>query len=225
MPKSIALIPLRGGSKSIPLKNIKNFCGQPLCYWVLKELQGSIVDKIVVATDSSAIKETVLSFGFSKLVVYDREPQNAQDTSSTESVMLEFIEKSSFDPSDLFILVQATSPFTKALHFNESLSQIKAQGADSLLSAVLTKRFFWHKNINGASTLNYDYMNRPRRQDFEGMYMENGAFYINSVANIIKYKNRLYGKIAIYEMPEHTSLEIDEPIDWILAEHIMNNLK
>ena len=87
----IAFIPARGGSKSIPEKNIKYFCGKPLIYWNLHELQKSEVDEIVVATDSDNIKLVVESFKFSKVKVYDRNSENSQDTSSTESVMIEYI--------------------------------------------------------------------------------------------------------------------------------------
>ena len=69
--------------------------------------------------------------------------------------------------------------------------------------------------------MNYDYMNRPRRQNFSGMLMENGAFYINTVKNILDNGNRLGGKIGIYEMPEYTATEIDEPDDWIILENLM----
>ena len=218
MVKTIAIVPLRGGSKSIPLKNIKVFFGKPLCFWVLQELQNSIVDEVYVATDSKEISDVVNSFNLSKVKIYNRDPINAQDTSSTESVMLEFINKMNLDYNNNLMLVQATSPFTKAKDFNEALALLKKEEAESLLTAVRTKRFFWTKE---GQPINYDYNNRPRRQDFEGMLMENGAFYINSVKNIIENKNRLSCKIAIYEMQEHTALEIDEELDWILAEHIM----
>ena len=88
----IAFLPARGGSKSIPEKNIKSFCGKPLIFWNLQELQNSNVDKVIVATDCNKIKATVLSFNFSKVEVYDRNKENAQDNSSTESVMLEHID-------------------------------------------------------------------------------------------------------------------------------------
>lgn len=64
--------------------------------------------------------------------------------------------------------------------------------------------------------MNYDYRHRPRRQEFHGMLMENGAFYINTVANIVRDGNRLSGHIGIYEMPEYTATEIDEPDDWMV---------
>ena len=69
--------------------------------------------------------------------------------------------------------------------------------------------------------MNYDYENRPRRQNFSGMLMENGAFYINKVGNILESGNRLSGHIGIYEMPEYTATEIDEPDDWIVLENLM----
>lgn len=216
---NIAFIPVRCGSKSIPFKNIKEFCGKPLVYWNLAALQNSTnIYKIFVATDCEEIKCVVNSFGFSKVEVYDRDLQNANDTASTESVMLEFIAKQKFNDQDLFFLVQATSPLTQTRDFNEALETLKNQKADSLLTCVKTKRFYWNED---GTPHNYDYKNRPRRQDFDGMLMENGAFYINTIANIKRDKNRLSGKIAVYEMKEFTAVEIDEEDDWIIAEKLM----
>lgn len=216
---TIAFIPVRGGSKSIPLKNIKLFCGKPLVYWNVAALQESrSVDKIVVATDSPAIKETVASFGLSKVELYDRKAENACDTAATELVMLEYIEAANLPDGDIFMLVQATSPLTETRHFEEGLRLYNSGKYDSVLTCVRNCRFFWNDD---GSPKNYDYMNRPRRQNFDGMLMENGAFYINTVANIKKTGNRLCGKIGIYEMPEYTATEIDEPDDWIVLENLM----
>ncbi len=216
---TLAFIPVRGGSKSIPLKNIKPFCGKPLVYWNIAALQNAVsVDKIIVATDSPVIKETVSSFGFDKVEIYDRKAENACDTSSTESVMLEYIEATKISDNDVFMLVQATSPLTEACHFEEGMKLYETGNYDSIISCIRNKRFFW--NDDGTSK-NYDYRARPRRQEFDGIFMENGAFYINTVANIKKDKNRLSGKIGIYEMPEYTATEIDEPDDWVILENLM----
>ncbi len=215
----LAFIPVRGGSKSIPLKNIKSFCGKPLVYWSIASLQNcSYVDKIVVATDSPKIKDTVLSFNFSKVEVYNRNAENACDTASTESVMLEYIDTLKLAGNVTFMLVQATSPLTETKHFEEAISLYNTGKYDSILTCVRNYRFFW--NEDGTSK-NYDYKNRPRRQNFDGMLMENGAFYINSVKNIKNFRNRLSGKIGIYEMPEYTATEIDEPDDWLILESLM----
>lgn len=216
---NIAFIPLRCGSKSISFKNIKEFCGKPLVYWNLEALENSNnINKIFVATDCKEIESIVRSFCFSKVEVYIRDEENAKDTSSTESVMLEFLNKQNFKDSDLFFLVQATSPLTQTKDFDEALEKLKVENADSLITCVRTKRFFWDSN---AKPINYDFTNRPRRQDFDGLFMENGAFYINTIFNIKKDENRLSGKIAIHEMKEFTAVEIDEEDDWIIAEKLM----
>jgi N-acylneuraminate cytidylyltransferase len=216
---NIAFIPARCGSKSIPYKNIKSFCGKPLIFWSLQALQNSLnIDKIYVATDCAEIKDTVNSFNFSKVKTYDRDSENSGDTSSTESVMLEFLNKKNFHNNDLFFLVQATSPLTQTKDFDKALLKFKNGKFDSLLTCTRSKRFFWNDN---SKPLNYDFNSRPRRQDFDGLLMENGAFYINTIGGIIENKNRLSGQIAIYEMEEFTSIEIDEVDDWILQEQLM----
>jgi YrbI family 3-deoxy-D-manno-octulosonate 8-phosphate phosphatase len=216
---NIAFIPARCGSKAIPFKNIREFCGKPLVYWNLLALQGSSnIDEIYVATDCDKIKSVVINFKFSKVKIYDRGAKNAGDAASTESVMLEFIDKNSFNDDDLFFLVQATSPLTQAKDFDEALIKMRNEKSDSLLTCIRTKRFIWNDN---GTALNYVYQNRPRRQDFDGLLMENGAFYINNIQNIKQDKNRLSGKISIYEMEEYTAVEIDEDDDWYTAEKLM----
>ncbi|MBD0399844.1 acylneuraminate cytidylyltransferase [Flammeovirga sp. EKP202] len=217
--KTIAFIPVRGGSKSIPLKNIKPFCNKPLVYWTAQAAQNSnVIDEVIIATDSDEIISTVKGFNFSKLKVYKRDNENAQDTSSTESVMLEYIKKASLNKEDNLILIQATSPFLQSIDLDNGMKQLEESNKDSLLSCSCVKRFFWSKK---GDPLNYDYNHRPRRQDFEGTLIENGAFYINTVRNIIEFQNRLNGDIEVYEMPEYTMTEIDEPDDWFIAEHLM----
>ena len=219
---TIAFIPVRGGSKSIPLKNIRSFCGKPLIYWNLIALEKSnMIDEIVVATDSEKIFQVVERFGFTKVTLYRRSDENAQDHSTSESIMLEYIHYARLAPNDIFMLVQATSPFSRTNDFNNGLQLMKKY--DTVFSCAKIKRFIWDKNAN---PLNYDYNNRPRRQDFDGTFMENGAFCISSVADIIKYNNRISGNIGICEMAEYTFIEIDEVDDWIMAEQlfIKNNI-
>lgn len=223
MSKVIAFIPARCGSKSIPMKNIEQLCGKPLIYWNLEALEHCTqVDEIVVATDCSEIETIVQGFDFQKVSVFRRSEANARDTSSTESVMLEFIEQIHPDGNDLFMLVQATSPLTTTEDFQGGLDKFRKSDADSLLTCVRWKRFFWSPD---GQSLNYDYRQRPRRQDFQGMLMENGAFYISRVKDIIKYKNRLNGRIVIHEMSEYTGLELDEPHDWHVMEQLMRRYR
>lgn len=217
--KTIAFIPVRGGSKSIPLKNIKPFCGRPLVCWSIEALENCpVVDEIIVATDSAEIERAVLSQSYAKTTIYHRSAENACDTASTESVMLEYIEQATLADDDIFMLVQATSPLTETIHFSEALALYAKGEYDSIITCVRNYRFFWNED---GTSMNYDYMNRPRRQNFRGMLMENGAFYINKVKNILANGNRLGGRIGIYEMPEYTATEIDEPDDWMILENLM----
>ena len=217
--KTIAFIPVRGGSKSIPLKNIKPLCGKPLVCWNIEALEACPhVDTIVVATDSDDIWHTVEERHYHKVQLYRRSAENACDTASTESVMLEYIHAANLDPETCFMLVQATSPLTQTQHFEEALQRYATGLFDSLLSCVRSYRFFW--NADGTS-MNYDYRQRPRRQDFDGLLMENGAFYIYTVRGILDSENRLGGRIGFYEMPDYTATEIDEPDDWAVIEHLM----
>lgn len=221
--KVIAFIPVRGGSKSIPLKNIKPLCGKPLVCWNIEALEACPqVDEVIVATDSDEIWKTVECRAYKKTTLYRRSAENACDTASTESVMLEYIKYANLPDYDIFMLVQATSPLTEAVHFSEALQKYKDGEYDSVLTCVRNYRFFWNED---GSSMNYDYMNRPRRQNFSGMLMENGAFYINTVGNILLNGNRLGGKIGIYEMPEYTATEIDEPDDWMILEKLMRKYK
>lgn len=223
MAKVIAFIPVRGGSKSIPLKNIKPLCGKPLVCWNIEALEACPeVGEVIVATDSDEIWKTVESKNYKKTTLYRRSAENACDTASTESVMLEYIKYANLPKEDVFMLVQATSPLTESIHFTEALQKYATGEYDSILTCVRNYRFFWNED---GSSMNYDYMNRPRRQNFSGMLMENGAFYINTVGNILSNGNRLGGKIGIYEMPEYTATEIDEPDDWMILEKLMRKYK
>ena len=219
---NIAFIPARGGSKSIPLKNIKEISGKPLIYWSLKAGEESkCVDKIVLATDSDEIANTAKNFKFKKLEIYYRDKENAQDNSSTESVMLEYIKKSTLQDDDNMFLIQATSPMLKSEDIDKMYEKFKNENFDSMFSAVREKQFKWIETNEGLKPVNYDYRKRPRRKEFEGLLAENGACYINSIKNIKTDKCRLSGKIGAYEMPSYSLFELDEPSDWIIAENLM----
>ena len=209
----VAIIPIRSGSKGIPNKNIKLLAGKPLVWWVLDALENSKVDKIIVALDKEYI-DLVESFSFSKLEIYLRDLNNSQDTSSTEDVLLEVINN--LNLKDDIMLVQATSPLTSYKDFNGAIDFYK--NYDSVLSVVKQKRFIWD---NKGNSLNYNYTKRPRRQDWNGYFVENGAFYINHSSNILKNKNRLSGNIGCYEMNEKTYYEIDSEDDWKIIENLI----
>lgn len=209
----IAIVPIRSGSKSIPNKNIKLLKGKPLVWWVLNSLNKSNIDKIIIATDPE-YKQVIKNFKFTKLKTYIRDKKNSTDISSTEDVLLETILNLKL--TDDIMLVQATSPLTTFEDFNKGINLY--QDYDSVLSVVRQKRFIWD---NKGKPINYNYKLRPRRQDWEGYLVENGAFYINHSSNILQDKNRLSGKIGLCEMDEKTYYEIDSLNDWKIIENLI----
>ncbi len=213
--KKIAFIPIRSGSKGIKDKNIKEFNGKPLCYWTIKSsAESKLVDEVYVSTDSKQIIKIVESFHLPKVKTFLRSKKTSLDTSSTESAMLEIIEKMNFDKESIFILIQATSPFTKAEDINKGIKKLSK--GSSVLSVCNFKRFIWDKG----GPVNYDFLKRSRRQDQNGFFIENGAFYISYVGDILKTKSRISGKIKFQIMPDETSIEIDSKLDWQLAEFL-----
>lgn len=224
---NVAFIPVRGGSKSIPLKNIKQICGKPLVYWTIKAACGcKYIDRVYVASDSEKIRKTVEQFKtgneaemFAKVTVIERSAESASDTASTEYAMLEFAEKYELDN---IALIQATSPLLQSMDLDNGFEAFETEGTDSVLSVVRQKRFHWAKDERGyAYPTNYDVFQRPRRQEFNGYLVENGAYYITSKANLLKYRNRVSGNIKTVEMNEDTFFEIDEPSDWVIIEALM----
>lgn len=216
MTNTVAIIPARGGSRSIPHKNIKEFAGKPLIYWAVRAANNAnTIGKVIVSTDSPKIKKVVEDFRFNKVMVVGRSREASSDKATSETVLLEITKKFRF--SEL-IFLQATNPFVKSRDIDNAYRLYKKRKYDSLLSAVPQKRFLWDNSRSGASPLNYDYKERPRRQDFKRSFVENGALYITSRKSLIESENRLSGKIGIYPMQAYSYFELDEPSDWKLAE-------
>lgn len=222
---NVAFIPVRGGSKSIPLKNIKLMAGHPLVYWTAKAAcECKYIDQVYISTDSPEIRNAVEGFRqedsvFAKIELIDRSAESASDTASTEYVMLEFAEKVAFDN---IVLVQATSPLLSSNDLNRGFEEYQKPDADSVMSVVHQYRFNWQYDKNGLiHPTNYDVFHRPRRQQFSGYLVENGAFYITSKDRLLSTKNRVSGNIRAVEMSEDTFFEIDEPSDWVMIENLL----
>ena len=132
--------------------------------------------------------------------------------------MLEFARKYEFET---IILVQATSPLLQGKDIDEGMKLFNTPDTDSVISLVPQKRFIWKCEGDVVQPSNYDVYHRPRRQDFDGYLMENGAFYITSKEALLKTGNRISGNIRAYLMAEQTAIEIDEPSDFIIVEDLL----
>ena len=220
MNKITAFIPARGGSKGIPGKNIKGFAGKPLVVHSIEyALNCDQIDEVVVSTDDEKIARIAQKAG-AKIV--KRPSELATDTATTESAIHHYLNKFSKKP-DIVVLIQATSPLRPKGSLDKALTHFTKGGYDSLLSISPTHRFFWRVKNDDTAYAEYDYLNRPLRQDMklEDMrYLENGSLYIFSRKHFEKMGNRLGGKIGYVAWPEEYSIEIDTPLDFECVEKI-----
>lgn len=206
----MALIPLRGGSKGIPQKNIKLIAGKPLAQWVIDEANKSkLFDYIYVSTDCDEITSIVKNVN-----VLKRPAQYATDTATTESVMLHITENVDFD---VLTTIQATSPQITVADLTLAIIKFKEENLDSMFSAHRVKKFFWTDDIK---PINYNPFHRPMRQQWNGTIVENGAFYITKKEILTQYKCRLGGKIGAYVMDKEI-IDIDDMDDWERVEKLL----
>lgn len=216
---SIGFIPLRKGSKGIPGKNKKKLLGRPLFCWVLGEAIASQLDTVYVFTDD----EEIITFinkeyhWTNKVKTILRSDASATNTASTEMGMKEFVNQLE-EPFDFLCLLQATSPFTEAQDINNCLESVENGTNDSALTVVNTHRFTW---TSDGKPKNYDVFNRPRRQDFDGLLIENGACYVTTSDAFRESRNRISGNIATVPMAEDSLTEIDTLTDWKIVEELL----
>jgi N-acylneuraminate cytidylyltransferase len=213
--KYAVLIPARGGSKGIPNKNLVEIGGKPLIAWsILAARKNFTKEEIFVSTDSTEIMEIAKQFGAQ--VPFLRPRHLSTDVASTESVALHFLEwlHESGIELDSLVLMQATSPIRSGVSLSEAVQLFESESADSLVTVCKTHKFIWENLSNPQA--NYDIYNRPRRQDIpknDEIYFENGSFYITKTKVFKEFKNRLGGKIVMYEMTAEESFEIDDKFD------------
>ena len=215
----ITIIPARGGSKSIPGKNIKLFNGIPLIIYSIEYAQSIIPSNhIFVSTDCSEIKKIVKNLPVN---IIDRPKNISGDNASTESAISHTLKNIGFTTNNI-ILLQPTSPLRPINSLSKIIEHFEKNNFDSLLTISPTYRFFWEINDDIAHP-KYNYLKRPRRQDmtYDNIkYIENGSVYMFTNAIYHKNKNRLGGKIGYYIFPEEYSFEIDSMNDWIILEQI-----
>ncbi len=220
MNKIIAFIPARGGSKGIHKKNIKIFAEKPLIVHSIEySLDSKHVDEVIVSTDDSKIFKISQAAGAK---VIKRPPEFATDKATTESVIEHYLNLSK-TKAEIIVLLQVTSPLRPKDSLDNALNHFQKGGYDSLLSICPTHRFFWRMKDDNTAFAEYDYINRPRRQDMKRIdrrFIENGSLYIFTREHFEKTGSRLGGKIGYVEWPENCSIEIDTITDFEIIEKI-----
>lgn len=223
----LGIIPARGGSKGIPMKNLVKLNKKPLLSYSLhSSLSSKYISKTVVTTDNESIAKYSKKFKNVEIII--RPKKLANDNSQIEPVILhtlEYLKKNSNYVPEIIILLQNTSPLRTFTHIDGALKVFFKNNYDSLLSVYSSHKFLWKKQRKNFLPVNYDPRKRPNRQDIEDQFFENGSIYITKYDSFIKSKCRISGKIGIYKMPESESIEIDSPFDLLQAQLILKNRK
>lgn len=223
--KHLVVIPVRGGSKGIPGKNIKMLGEKPLIGYSIDAARELFPDHLIyISTDDKKIKEVVGKMGLH--VPFMRPAELATDTSGTNEVLLHAVceaEKMGYKP-DVLVLLQATSPFRTGNHLKEALA-LYDENCDMVASVKITKSnpyYVLREENNEGWLVKSKEGFFIRRQDCPIVYELNGAIYIINVSRLKEVSLVSFTKVRKYVMDEISSIDIDSPLDWELAELIMS---
>ncbi|SDJ77530.1 N-acetylneuraminate synthase family protein [Nonomuraea jiangxiensis] len=203
----LAVVPARGGSAGVPLKNLALVGGVPLVTRAVRAaLRAELVDRVVVSTDHDCIAETARQAGAE---VVERPEELSGATASSESAVLHALDALGEDP-EVVVLVQCTSAFIDPADLSAAVRKVLDGEADSVVSGLPTHEFLWTAAGGG---VNHDPAVRQRRQDREPEFRENGAFYVMRTSGLREHGHRFFGRTAVQPVPARHGIEVDAPED------------
>ena len=214
--KITALLPMKAHSERVPNKNIKNFCGKPLYHAVLTALlQSEYVDKVVINTDSEAIKEdAIVTFG-SKIMIIDRPKEIQGDFVSMNDIIAYDLNQTG---GEHFLQTHSTNPLLRTETIDLAIETYfkNLNEYDSLFSVTRSQiRLYW---VDG-SPINHNPNELVRTQDLPSVYEENSNFYLFSKKSFAESGvSRIGRKAKMFEIDKLEAIDIDEPEDWEIAE-------
>ncbi len=219
--RTLAIITARGGSKRIPRKNIKDFNGKPIMAYSIEAAVGSeVFDKVMVSTEDEEIAEIGKHYGAE--VPFYRSEQTAGDFATTTDVLNEVIaeyEKRG-EKFDIIACIYPTAPFITPTRLREAVEKLGKSDADSLIPVV---RFSFPPQRAMEIQDGYLIFRQPeyinaRSQDLTPHFHDVGQFYVFRTESFKVNQRIMAGKILPMELPETEVQDIDNPVDWELAE-------
>lgn len=218
----LAIIPARGGSKRLPRKNVLDLCGKPLISWSIEAgLKSKYIDKVIVTSDDDEILGISKEYGAE---IIKRPDELSSDTATTFDAIKHTIDN--MKRYDYIILLQATSPLRDEKHIDESIELLETKNADAVVSVCeMDHSPLWSNTLPEDGNMNNflkDEILNKRSQDLEKYYRLNGAIYICKTDKLLEEKSFfLKDNIIAYVMNRKGSIDIDEEIDFKMAEVLM----
>ena len=222
----LAIIPARGGSKRLPRKNVLNLCEKPLIAWSIEAgCKSKYLDKVVVTSDDEEILDISKLYGAE---IIKRPAELANDTATTFDAIKHTIDN--LEKYDYIVLLQPTSPLRDEKHINEAIELLDSKKADAIISVCEMDHSPLRSNtlpVNGSmGQFLGEEIKDKRSQDLEKYYRINGAIYICKTERLLEEKSFVFeDNIFAYKMDRKSSVDIDEEIDFKMAEFLRNNEK
>jgi len=222
----LAIIPARSGSKGLPDKNIRDFCGKPLiAHSINGAIKTEVIDTIFVSTDSEKYAEISKSYGAS--VPFLRPDNIASDTSPASDYIMHAIE--SFEQIgeiyDYVMVLQPTSPLRQSFHIMQSIAMVIDRGLESVVSFSEADHpiEYYHYLPDDLSLAGIDHK-ISNRQEARKAFRVNGMIYVSSVSSYLRTRSFYsdHGKAIIINMPY--AIDIDSETDFVMAEYINEKL-
>ncbi len=228
MRSAVAIITARGGSKRIPRKNIKLFCGKPIiAYSIECALECGLFDDVIVSTDDDEIAQISREYGAS--VPFMRSVANSDDYAGTPDVLIEVINALHDQGKgyEEFCCIYPTAPFITPQKLVESHALLSHEGVDSVLPVTMFSFppqrgvFIEDGRMKPVDAVAME----KRSQDLRSIYHDCGQFYWCYTDSFMKSHSLLTDRTAPFIIPESEVQDIDNEDDWILAEIKFQHMK
>lgn len=219
--KAIAIITARGGSKRIPKKNIKEFCGKPIIeYSIRAALDSGIFDEVMVSTDSEEIAEIARAYGAK--VPFMRSAKTSDDFATTADVLMEVLERyQEMDRTfDVMSCIYPTAPFVTPQKLQSAYDTLTKEQAVMAMPVVAFSYPPQRSYVLNGNMLEMKWKENynKRSQDLEKMYHDAGQFYMYQVEAFVRLKGQMTESIVPVIVDEMEVQDIDNESDWKLAE-------
>lgn len=222
-----AIIPARGGSKRIPRKNIKSFCGKPIIAWpILAAREARIFDTVLVSTDDEEVAAVAEHFGAE--APFRRPPELANDYAPTLPVVAHAIEwlNRHRGPVSFACCIYPTAPFLQPEYLREGLATLKthadAQFVFSVTSFAFTIFRSLKRNPDGTVSMFWPENELTRSQDLPEAWHDAGQFYWGKPDSFSGPRGVFSARSYPVIIPRHLVQDIDTPEDWEMAERLFN---
>jgi N-acylneuraminate cytidylyltransferase len=216
---NLAIIPVRGGSKRLPKKNIRKLNGLPLFVHSILYAKNNctIIDEVIVSTDDEAIKKIALE---NDIKVIDR-PENISNDQATTVSALKHVLESLSETYENVILLQATNPLRPKTLFHKAYKKYVSGNYDSLMTVSRNN----HKlgKIVEEKFVPFNYTLGQRSQDLEPLFYENGLLYITKASLILEEKIVGHKNFPFIVDHPYAKVDIDTAEDFKYAEFILEN--